>query len=62
MSARRSDLAVAVCNGALYAAGGTGSGPQMQLTTVEKFDPTTNAWEEVGAMSTKRSGLGLAAL
>ena len=65
MGTARKQMDVVVLAGKLYAVGGVGGDPAsrgFRLRSVEAFDPTTNAWEEVGEMATKRSGLGLVVL
>ena len=51
----RSRLSVAVLDGKLYAVGGN-------LSSVERYDPATNAWEAVAPLTLARFGAGVAAL
>ena len=50
---------MAVLDGKLYAVGGTiyddEAEAERSATTVERFDPATNAWEEVAPMATARA-------
>ena len=50
---------VAVLDGKLYAVGGYGAGA---LSSVERYDPATNAWEAVAPMATARCHLAVAVL
>ena len=69
MAAARSGVGVAVLDGKLYAVGGEGvedeedeeeeDGP---VNRVERFDPSTNAWEEVAPTVTARSAPWVALL
>ena len=52
----RSCFATAVTDGYLYALGGYGPS---YLSTVERYDPETNSWEMVPAMSTNRINFGV---
>ena len=61
MAAARSDLSVAVLDGKLYAAGGY-SGDGSYLSSVERYDPATNAWEAVAPLTLARFGARVAAL
>ena len=50
--------AVAVLDGKLYAVGGGGAAPYHHvLSSVERYDPTMNAWEAVAAMRVARIAL-----
>ena len=51
----RSRLSVAVLDGKHYAVGGN-------LSSVERYDPATNAWEAVAPLTLARFGAGVAAL
>ena len=52
MSTARDGLAAAVVDGKLYVMGG--SDGQNRLSSVERYDPETNAWEAVAPMSMAR--------
>jgi hypothetical protein len=48
-----------------YAVGGFGavaSATEARLNTVERYDPTTNQWEDVISMKSRRGGVGLVVL
>ena len=60
MAEARSRLAVALLDGKLYAAGGRGH--DGRISSVERYDPVTNAWEAVAPMTTVRMTLAAAAL
>jgi N-acetylneuraminic acid mutarotase len=71
MRSKRAALGVAVLDGKLYAAGGINDmyigvypveDDDLHMTSVERYDPATNAWEAIAPMSTKRSHHGAAAL
>ena len=53
MATPREKHAVAVLDGKLYVAGGRGAGYD-RLSSVERYDPATNAWEAVAPMATAR--------
>ena len=55
----RSCFATAVCDGYLYALGGYGPS---YLRTVERYDPSSNSWEMMPAMSTYRINFGVGVL
>ena len=55
----RSCFAAAVCDGYLYALGGYGPS---YLRTVERYDPMSNSWEMMPAMSTYRINFGVGVL
>ena len=55
----RSCFATAVCDGYLYALGGYGPS---YLRTVERYDPASNSWEMMPAMSTYRINFGVGVL
>ena len=59
MGTARVHLALAVLDGKLYAVGGVGD---VFLSSVERYDPATNAWEEVAPMMAARVNLAAAAL
>ena len=61
MAEERDDLAVAVLDGKLYAVGGFNDGDGW-LSSVEQYDPATNAWEAVAPMATARSRHAVAVL
>ena len=48
-----------MCDGYIYALGGYGPS---YLRTVERYDPTTNSWEMMPAMSTYRINFGVGVL
>ena len=56
----RYDLAVGVLDGKLYAVGGFCD--DGFLSSVERYDPATNAWEAVAPMAAARSDHGVAVL
>ena len=56
MPTPRTDLAVGVVNGILYAVGGSSGG---YLTTVEAYDPVTNSWTTKAPMPTARARLAV---
>ena len=60
MASQRSELAVAVLRGKLYAVGGFGGPEDEDLSSVERYDPATNTWEAVAPMSIARDGHGTA--
>ena len=51
MATARNSHAVAVLDGKLYAVGGQNYG---LLSSVERYDPATNAWEAVAPMAAAR--------
>jgi kelch-like protein 17 (actinfilin)/kelch-like protein 20 len=53
MSTARYCFAAAAVDGKLYVMGGFDG--QNRLSSVERYDPATNAWEAVAPMSTARS-------
>ena len=61
MATERSDPGVAVLDGKLYAVGGMNEDEADEedegviSNTAERFDPATNAWEEVVPMETGRA-------
>ena len=59
MAAARAVVGVAVLDGKLYAVGGYGAG---NLSSVERYDPATNAWEAVAPMATARRHHAVAVL
>ena len=52
MVAARAAVGVAVLDGKLYAVGGCNNGDC--LSSVERYDPVTNAWEAVAPMTSAR--------
>ena len=64
MGTARNGMGVAVLDGKLYAVGGSGVDATgvICLSSVERYDPATNAWEEVAAMETARKQMGVVAL
>ena len=60
MAAERSEHGVAVLDGKLYAVGGFGD--DGGLSSVEQYDPATNAWEAVASMVTPRENHAVAVL
>ena len=59
MAEARSVHGVAVLDGKLYAVGGYDGG---RLSSVERYDPGTDAWEAVAPLTLARFGAGVAAL
>jgi N-acetylneuraminic acid mutarotase len=59
MPTGRSDLAVGVVNGILYAVGGYSSTSASVLATVEAYNPSTKSWTTKASMPTARSGLAV---
>ena len=61
MATARYSHALAVLDGKLYAVGGYGwgysgeGGDDGDLSSVERYDPATNAWEAVAPMATARA-------
>ena len=55
-------LAVAVCDGKIYCIGGTDDLLKVSLSSVECYDPVTNAWSRLSPMPTARGALGAATL
>jgi N-acetylneuraminic acid mutarotase len=66
MAQARHDAAAASLNGSLYVAGGWFTTPvfisTVTLSSVERFSPSTNSWEPVATMGTKRTNFQLVAL
>jgi len=63
MATARASHAMAVLDGRLYAAGGHNDdedGHTSYLTSVERYDPATNAWEAVAPMATARCNFAMA--
>ena len=60
MAVERSRPGVAVLDGKLYALGGLSD--DGSLTSVERYDPGTDAWEAVAPLTLARFGAGMAAL
>ena len=61
MGTRRTFCGVATLGGLLYVVGGRGPRNEVH-STAERFDPVTNSWVPLPAMSTKRCGRGVAVL
>ena len=59
MATARAAPTVAVLDGKLYAVGGYNGGI---LSSVERYDPTANMWEEVAPMAAARQAHGVAVL
>ena len=54
---------MAVLDGMLYAVGGLDAGHNHPcLSSVERYDPATNAWEEMAPMAVRRRSLAVAVL
>jgi hypothetical protein len=64
MPTGRSGVGVAVLKGKMYVIGGETFGDQRVATyrTVERYDPETDAWDQVPSMPTARHGLGAGAV
>ena len=65
MARARAGHGVAVLNGKLYAVGGYDGGDLSSGTTlssVERYDPAANAWEEIAPMPTARQNPGVGVL
>ena len=64
MASARDSHATAVLDGRLYAVGGSGGSDndEASLSSVERYDPATNAWEAVAPMATAREGHAMAVL
>jgi hypothetical protein len=58
MPTQRTDLAVGVVNGILYAVGGKNSTANW-VPTVEAYDPATNTWSSKAPLPTERTGLAI---
>ena len=61
MAGRRIAFGVAVLEGKLYAVGGLNDEDGF-LSSVERYDLATNAWEAVAPMVTARLNFGVASL
>ena len=61
MPTARQSPAAAVINGKLYVVGGRNSAGAY-VSTVEVYDPATNAWSSKTSMPTPRTGLGVIAV
>ena len=61
MAEARNLAAVAVLDGNLYAVGGYNDDDH-HLSSVERYDPGTDAWEAVAPLTLARFGAGVAAL
>lgn len=55
MSTRRKHLGCAVFNNYIYAVGGRDD--CMELSSAERFNPNTNTWSPIVAMTSRRSGV-----
>ena len=53
---------MAVCDGKIYCIGGTDDLLKVSLSSVECYDPVTNAWSRLSPMPTARGALGAATL
>ena len=62
MAEARSNHAMAALDGKLYAIGGYDDDENEALSSVERYDPATNAWEAVAPMAEARSRLAVAVL
>lgn len=57
MSTRRKHLGCAVFNNYIYAVGGRDD--VMELSSAERYNPHTNTWSPIVAMTSRRSGVRL---
>lgn len=57
MSTRRKHLGCAVFNNVIYAVGGRDD--SMELSSAEKYNPHTNTWLPIVAMTSRRSGVSV---
>lgn len=55
MSTRRKHLGCAVFNNYIYAVGGRDD--CMELSSAERYNPITNTWSPIVAMTSRRSGV-----
>lgn len=55
MSTRRKHLGCAVFNNYIYAVGGRDD--CMELSSAERYNPHTNTWSPIVAMTSRRSGV-----
>ena len=55
MGTRRKHLGVAVYNNMIYAVGGRDDATE--LSSAERYNPQTNTWQPVVAMTSRRSGV-----
>ena len=55
MCTRRKHLGVAVYNNMIYAVGGRDDATE--LSSAERYNPQTNIWQPVVAMTSRRSGV-----
>ena len=55
MGTRRKHLGVAVYNNMIYAVGGRDD--TTELSSAERYNPQTNTWQAVVAMTSRRSGV-----
>ena len=56
MGTRRKHLGVAVYNNMIYAVGGRDD--TTELSSAERYNPHSNTWQPVVAMTSRRSGVG----
>lgn len=57
MSTRRKHLGCAVFNNYIYAVGGRDD--CMELSSAERYNPHTNTWSPIVAMTSRRSGVSI---
>lgn len=57
MGTRRKHLGVAVYNNMIYAVGGRDD--TTELSSTERYNPQTNTWQPVVAMTSRRSGVSV---
>lgn len=57
MGTRRKHLGVAVYNNMIYAVGGRDD--TTELSSAERYNPQTNTWQPVVAMTSRRSGVSI---
>lgn len=57
MSTRRKHLGCAVFNNMIYAVGGRDD--CMELSSAERYNPHSNSWSPIVAMTSRRSGVSL---
>jgi hypothetical protein len=65
MPTARHDLGIGIIDGILYAVGGRNrapGSPNVDLATVEAYDPAVNAWTTRASMLIERDGMGVAVL
>ena len=61
MATPRHNQTMTVLDGKVYAVGGHSNGVG-RLSSVERYDPATNAWEAAAPMAAARQAVGVAAL